>query len=103
MLKYFKYRKRGKDIMNAIITVVGKDKVGIMAGVCVVLQKINVNILDISQTVMQNMFTMNMLVDVKEANVGYSEIVDALEAEGQRLGVNIRIQREDIFDAMHRI
>lgn len=103
MLKYFKYRKRGKDIMNAIITVVGKDKVGIMAGVCVVLQKIDVNILDISQTVMQNMFTMNMLVDVKEANVGYSEIVDALEAEGQRLGVNIRIQREDIFDAMHRI
>lgn len=103
MLKYSKYRKRGKDIMNAIITVVGKDKVGIMAGVCVVLQKINVNILDISQTVMQNMFTMNMLVDVKEANVGYSEIVDALEAEGQRLGVNIRIQREDIFDAMHRI
>lgn len=89
--------------MNAIITVVGKDKVGIMAGVCVALQKINVNILDISQTVMQNMFTMNMLVDVKEANVGYSEIVDILESEGQRLGVNIRIQREDIFDAMHRI
>ncbi|MBQ8183751.1 MAG: ACT domain-containing protein [Clostridia bacterium] len=89
--------------MNAIITVVGKDKVGIMAGVCVALQKINVNILDISQTVMQNMFTMNMLVDVKEANVEYSQIVDILEEEGQRLGVNIRIQREDIFDAMHRI
>ena len=89
--------------MNAIITVVGKDKVGIMAGVCVVLQKINVNILDISQTVMQNMFTMNMLVDVKDSNVEYSKIVDALEEEGERLGVNIRIQREDIFDAMHRI
>ena len=89
--------------MNAIITVVGKDKVGIMAGVCVALQKINVNILDISQTVMQNMVTMNMLVDVKEANVEYSQIVDILEEEGQRLGVNIRIQREDIFDAMHRI
>ena len=89
--------------MNAIITVVGKDKVGIMAGVCVVLQKINVNILDISQTVMQNMFTMNMLVDVKEANVSYPEIVDALDKEGDRLGVSIRIQREDIFDAMHKI
>ena len=60
--------------MNAIITVVGKDKVGIMAGVCVVLQKINVNILDISQTVMQNMFTMNMLVDVKDANVEYPRL-----------------------------
>jgi ACT domain-containing protein len=89
--------------MNAIITVVGKDKVGIMAGVCVALQKINVNILDISQTVMQNMFTMNMLVDVKDANVEYSKIVDALNEEGERLGVSIRIQREDIFNAMHRI
>jgi len=89
--------------MNAIITVVGKDKVGIMAGVCVVLQKINVNILDISQTVMQDMFTMNMLVDIKKASVEYPQIVEALDAEGERLGVSIRIQREDIFDAMHRI
>ena len=89
--------------MNAIITVVGKDKVGIMAGVCVALQEINVNILDISQTVMQNMFTMNMLVDIKEANVEYPEIVTTLDAVGERLGVSIRIQREDIFDAMHRI
>ena len=89
--------------MNAIKTVVGKDKVGIMAGGCVVLQKINVNILDISQTVMQNMFTMNMLVDIKQANVDYPQIVEALDNEGERLGVSIRIQREDIFDAMHRI
>lgn len=89
--------------MNAIITVVGKDKVGIMAGVCVALQKINVNILDISQTVMQGMFTMNMLVDIKDANVEYAEIVEALDKEGDRLGVSIRIQREEIFEAMHRI
>ena len=89
--------------MNAIITVVGKDKVGIMAGVCVVLQKINVNILDISQTVLQNMFTMNMLVDIKNANVDYAQIVEALDKEGERLGVSIRIQKEEIFDAMHKI
>lgn len=89
--------------MNAVITVVGKDKVGIIAGICVVLEKINVNILDISQTVMQNMFTMNMLVDIKQANVPYPEIVDALNKEGERKGVSIRIQREDIFDAMHKI
>ena len=89
--------------MKAIVTVVGKDRVGIIANVCTALAEFNVNVLDISQTVMQNMFTMNMLVDVKEANVSYSEIVDALDAEGERLGVNIRIQREDIFDAMHRI
>jgi ACT domain-containing protein len=89
--------------MNAIITVVGKDKVGIIAGVCVALEKINVNILDISQTVLQNMFTMNMLVDIKNANVDYAQIVEALDKEGERLGVSIRIQKEEIFDAMHKI
>lgn len=89
--------------MNAIITVVGKDKVGIIAGVCVALEKINVNILDISQTVLQNMFTMNMLVDIEKANVEYAQIVDALNNEGERLGVSIRIQKEEIFDAMHKI
>ncbi len=89
--------------MNAIITVVGKDKVGIIAGVCVALEKINVNILDISQTVLQNMFTMNMLVDIKNANVDYAQIVETLDKEGERLGVSIRIQKEEIFDAMHKI
>lgn len=89
--------------MNAIITVVGKDKVGIIAGVCVALEKINVNILDISQTVLQNMFTMNMLVDIEKANVEYAQIVEALNNEGERLGVSIRIQKEEIFDAMHKI
>ena len=89
--------------MNAIITVVGKDKVGIIAGVCVALEKINVNILDISQTVLQNMFTMNMLVDIEKANVEYAQIVEALNNEGERLGVSIRIQKEEIFDAMHNI
>lgn len=89
--------------MNAIITVVGKDKVGIIAGVCVALEKINVNILDISQTVLQNMFTMNMLVDIKNANVDYAKIVEALDKEGEHLGVSIRIQKEEIFDAMHKI
>ena len=90
--------------MNAIITVVGKDKVGIMAGVCIVLQKVNANILDISQTVLhQDMFTMNMLVDIEKATVGYDEIVDALDKCGEELGVSIRIQREEIFNAMHKI
>ena len=89
--------------MNAIVTVIGKDKVGIMAGICVAFEKANVNVLDISQTILKDMFTMNMLVDVKEANVGFSELVDILDKEGERLGVSIRIQREDIFDAMHRI
>ncbi len=90
--------------MNAVITVIGKDKVGIMAGVCVALQKINVNILDISQTVLHNdIFTMNMLVDISMANVPYAQIVEALDNEGAALGVSIRIQKEEIFNAMHEI
>ncbi|MGN0527369.1 MAG: ACT domain-containing protein [Acutalibacteraceae bacterium] len=90
--------------MNAVITVIGKDKVGIMAGVCVELQKLNVNILDISQTVLHNdIFTMSMLVDIEKANCPYDKIVDSLNACGESLGVNIRIQREEIFNAMHKV
>lgn len=89
--------------MNAVITVVGKDKVGIIAGICVQLEKINVNILDIRQTVMHTMFTMNMLVDIKKAAVSFPEIATLLEETGEHLGVSIRIQREEIFDAMHKI
>ena len=89
--------------MRAIVTVLGKDRVGIIAGICVALSGLNVNVLDISQTILQDMFTMNMLVDLSGATVPYSEIVSALEAEGGRLGVSVRIQREDIFNAMHRI
>ncbi len=89
--------------MNAVITVIGKDRVGIIAGICVALAGINVNVLDISQTILRDIFTMNMLVDIANASVDYTEIVDVLNKEGERLGVSIRIQREDIFDAMHRI
>ena len=90
--------------MKAIVTVIGKDKSGIIAEVCTLLANSKVNILDISQTVLHNdIFTMNMLVDVSCANVEYAKIVDALNEEGERLGVSIRIQREEIFEAMHKI
>jgi len=89
--------------MRAVVTVIGKDKVGIIAGICVRLAEMNVNVLDISQTILQDLFTMNMLVDVEGANCPFPEIVSALNEEGERLGVSIRIQREDIFDAMHKI
>jgi len=89
--------------MRAVITVIGKDRVGIIAGICVCLADLNVNVLDISQTILQDLFTMNMLVNVGEANVEFPAIVEALQKEGERLGVSIRIQREDIFDAMHKI
>ena len=89
--------------MHAIVTVIGHDRVGIIAGICVALANINVNVLDISQTILGGMFTMIMLVDIKEANVPFDRIAATLDGEGERLGVNIRIQREDIFNAMHRI
>ncbi len=89
--------------MRAVVTVVGRDKVGIIAGICLRLAEMNVNVLDISQTIMQGLFTMNMLVDTSGSEQTFPEIVNALNAEGESLGVSVRIQREDIFDAMHRI
>ena len=89
--------------MHAIVTVIGRDRVGIIAGICVALANINVNVLDISQTILGGMFTMIMLVDVQDASVPFDRIAAALDEEGERLGVNIRIQREDIFNAMHRV
>ena len=90
-------------IMKAVITVLGRDKVGIIAGICTKLAELNINVLDINQTIMQNMFTMTMLVDTSGSKEEFSKLVDELKYEGERLNVNIRIQREDIFDAMHRI
>ncbi len=91
------------SIMKAVITVLGRDKVGIIAGICTKLAELNINVLDINQTIMQNMFTMTMLVDTSGSEKEFSKLVDELKCEGERLNVNIRIQREDIFDAMHRI
>ena len=89
--------------MKAVITVLGRDKVGIIAGICTKLAELNINVLDINQTIMQNMFTMTMLVDTSGSKEEFSKLVDELKCEGDRLNVNIRLQREDIFDAMHRI
>ena len=89
--------------MKAIVTVVGEDKVGIIAGVCTLLAESNVNILDITQTIMQGKFTMVMAVDVGKVSVPLGDLNDRLDALGAKLGISIRIQREEIFDAMHRI
>ena len=89
--------------MNAIVTVVGEDRVGIIAGVCTLLAENNVNILDITQTIMQGNFTMVMAVDVGKAPVPIGELGARLDTLGKQLDISIRIQREDIFNAMHRI
>ncbi|MCG8500062.1 MAG: ACT domain-containing protein [Firmicutes bacterium] len=89
--------------MRAVITVIGKDKVGIIAGVSAILANCNVNILDISQTTMQDIFTMITLVDISKMSVGFSELSDRLEEKGKELGLEIKAQHEDIFNSMHRI
>lgn len=89
--------------MNAIVTVVGQDKVGIIAAVCTLLAENNVNILDISQTILQGSFTMVMAVDVAASKLPMGDLREELEELGGAMDISIRIQREEIFDAMHRI
>ena len=89
--------------MKAIVTVVGQDRVGIIAGICTALAEFNVNVLDISQTVMQGYFTMMMAVEVSGCSVPLAELATRMETTGKEMGLSIRVQREDIFQAMHRI
>ena len=89
--------------MNAIVTVIGQDRVGIIAAVCGKLAELNVNILDITQTILKGNFTMVMTVYAGQANVGFEQLAAGLEALGEQMGLVIRIQLEEIFDAMHRI
>jgi ACT domain-containing protein len=88
---------------RTVITVVGKDTVGIIARVCTYLANNNINILDISQTIVQGFFNMMMIVDMTGASKDYEIIAEELEELGTEIGVIIKAQREDIFDMMHRI
>jgi ACT domain-containing protein len=88
---------------KTIITVVGKDTVGIIAKVCTYLAENNVNVEDISQTIVQGYFNMMMIVDTGGSSKPYQEMVAELEQLGDEIGVKIRCQHEDIFTKMHRI
>jgi ACT domain-containing protein len=89
--------------MRAVITVIGKDKVGIIAGVSNILAEADVNILDITQTIMQDVFTMITLVDISNCNIPFGNLSEKLENKGTEMGLRIQIQHEDIFNSMHRI
>ena len=89
--------------MKAIVTVVGKDQVGIIAGVCNTLADNRINVLDISQTIMEGYFTMMMVVDLAERRAPFDTLRASLKEYGESRGLSIRIQREDIFDAMHKL
>ncbi len=89
--------------MRAIVSVFSKDRIGIIADVCSLMATMNVNILDLSQTIMNGLFTMVMLVDTGTSDLPFEDIRTRLHEKGEEQGLFIRIQREDIFDAMHRI
>lgn len=89
--------------MKAIVTVVGKDRTGIIAKVSNTLFENNINIEDISQTIMQDMFTMIMLVSFSSSEISIHEITDKLNAIAEDMGLSIHVQREEIFTSMHRI
>ncbi|MDR1529989.1 MAG: ACT domain-containing protein [Burkholderiales bacterium] len=89
--------------MKAIVTVIGKDRVGIIAGVSQELARLNINILDVSQTIMNDYFTMIMMCDIGKTRESFNAIQENLNRTGETLGVKITIQREDIFTAMHKL
>ena len=88
---------------RVIITVLGKDKVGIIAGVSAVLAENNVNILDISQTILKDIFTMVMVCDIVNCKVEFGILKDRLDDKGRENGLQIQVQHEDVFQFMHRI
>lgn len=88
---------------KAILTVIGKDQVGIIAGVSAELGKLNINILNVNQTIMDGYFTMIMMLDQSNANASFDEIKKALSQKGQELKVDVKIQREEIFNSMHSL
>ncbi len=92
-----------EESMKGIITVVGKDKVGIIAKVCTLLSEKHINILDISQTILEGYFNMMMIVDMSASTDEFTKVVDELAEIGKMMEVDIRLQNQALFDAMHRI
>ncbi|MBQ7897393.1 MAG: ACT domain-containing protein [Clostridia bacterium] len=89
--------------MKSIITVIGKDKAGIIAKVSTKLADNNINIEDISQTIMQNYFTMVMLVEISNSKLDFTNLVCEMKALGEEIGVDVYVQHEDVFNSMHKI
>lgn len=89
--------------MKTVVSVIGKDAVGIIADVSAICQKCNANILDITQSVLQDMFVMVMLTEIKELNCSFSDYSNKMKSLGESRGLDIRVMHEDVFNSMHRI
>ncbi|MEE0830525.1 MAG: ACT domain-containing protein [Longicatena sp.] len=89
--------------MRAVVTVIGKDMVGILAKVSAECEKANMNVIEVSQTLLQDMFAMIMLIDITNGNVSLSDFAQHMETKGNELGLKIHVMHEDIFNSMHKI
>lgn len=89
--------------MRAVLTVIGKDMVGILAGVSGICAEVGVNVTEVSQSIMQDLFAMIMMVDLTASTVPFAELSERLEKYGEKSGLSIRVMHEDLFNSMHRI
>ena len=89
--------------MRAVVTVIGRDMVGIMAGVSGICAQAHVNIIEISQSILQDMFCMIMMVDISNSSLPFNELRGKLETYGEESGLSVHVMHEDIFNSMHRI
>ncbi len=89
--------------MKAVITVIGRDMVGILAKVSTECARVNANIIEVNQSVLQDLFAMIMLVDISQLSCEFTQLADSLSAQGQEMGLKIHVMHEDIFNSMHRI
>lgn len=88
---------------RAVIAVIGKDTVGILAKVTNICAGVNINVMDVSQTIMQDLFAMTMLTDITDSTVPFGEFSDSLKTVGEEMNLQIHVMHEDIFNSMHRI
>lgn len=89
--------------MKAVVAVIGKDTVGILARITAICAECNANVMDVSQTIMQDMFAMTMLIDITKCSDEYTALADKLKAVGDDMGLQVHVMHEDIFNSMHRI
>ncbi|MDE6579764.1 MAG: ACT domain-containing protein [Ruminiclostridium sp.] len=89
--------------MKAVVAVIGKDTVGILAKISAICAKDNVNVMDVTQTIMQDMFAMTMLIDISKCTEEYSVLADKLKKAGEEMNLQVHVMHEDIFNSMHHV
>lgn len=89
--------------MKAVVAVIGKDTVGILAKISAICARCNANVMDVTQTIMQDMFAMTMLIDISKCTTEYSTLAEQLKKAGEEMNLQVHVMHEDIFNSMHRV